>query len=247
MPASPSRVALVTGGGRGIGLAAVRRLLNDGWRVAALDVSEPVLASAREQLASAGDSVLYLAASVTDRAAIQSALETVSERWQRLDAVVNNAAVNRPGGLAQSQADWDAVLAVNLTGPFIVTALAAPTLAKNGWGAIVNIGSIGAAGLGASPAYAASKSGLIGLTRQSARELGPSNVTVNYIAPGVILTDWVERNLPASNIEASAANAPLRRVGTPEDIAGLIAFLCSDDARHITGQVISASGGAWMP
>jgi len=114
-------------------------------------------------------------------------------------------------------------------------------------GAIINIGSIGAAGLGASPAYAASKAGLIGLTRQMARELGPDGITVNVVAPGVIRTEWVLRHLGPERLAATEEASPLRRVGEPDDIAGVVSFLASKDARHVTGQVISASGGAWMP
>ncbi len=242
------RVALVTGAGRGIGLAVVQRLLADGYRCAVLEISDRAIAGAREALAARADSVEYIAGSVVDPQQAEACVAQLVARWGHLDVLVNNAAVNRPGGLfEQRQEDWDAVIAVNLTGPFVMSRAAAARMRDQGEGAIVHIGSIGAAGMGASPAYASSKAGLIGLTRQMARELGPSGIRVNYVAPGVTLTDWVERNLPAENIEASAANSPLRRVGTPEDIAGVVAFLCSADARHVTGQVISASGGAWMP
>ena len=242
------RVALVTGAGRGIGLAVVQRLLADGSRCGALEISERAIAGAREALAAHAGDVEYIAGSVVDPEQAESCVSHLIARWGRLDVLVNNAAVNRPGGLfEQRQEDWDAVIAVNLTGPFVMSRAAAARMRDQGEGAIVHIGSIGAAGMGASPAYASSKAGLIGLTRQMASELGPSGIRVNYVAPGVTLTDWVERNLLPENIEASAANSPLRRVGTPEDIAGVVAFLCSADARHVTGQVISASGGAWMP
>lgn len=241
------RVALVTGGGRGIGLAAAERLLNDGFLVAILDVNERVLDSARLALGHP-DEVVCLYASVSDPAAVSGVVAEIVGRWERIDVLVNNAAINRPGGLfEQSLSDWGAVLTVNLTGPFVVSAAVAPRMRQQRWGSIVNVGSIGAAGFGASPAYAASKAGLIGLTRQQARELGVYNITANYVAPGVTLTDWVERNLGQERIEASAAATPMGRVGTPGDIAGVIAFLASDDARHVTGQVISVSGGVWMP
>jgi len=179
---------------------------------------------------------------------VTAVIAKLVEHWGRLDVLVNNAAVNRPGGLfSQPDADWDEVLEVNLKGVFVCSSVAAAAMRRNSYGAIVNIGSIGAAGLGASPAYAASKAGLIGLTRQMAREIGPDGITVNVVAPGVTLTGWVERNLPQQNIAAAVESAPLRRVGTVEDIAGVVSFLCSADARHVTGQVISASGGAWMP
>lgn len=245
---SEGQVALVTGGGRGIGLACVMRLLVDGFRVGVVEINEKASASAQDALAGREDRVAFITASVTDRTAMEGAVRDLAQRWGRLDVLVNNAAVNRPGGLfSQTDADWQAVLAVNLTGAFVVSAAAAAAMRRGRSGAIVNIGSIGAAGFGASPAYAASKAGLIGLTRQMAHELGPENITVNLVAPGVTSTDWVERNLGPERIAAAAAAAPLRRVGTPEEIAGVVSFLASRDARHITGQVISASGGTWMP
>ena len=242
------KVALVTGGGRGIGLACVRRLIQDGFNVGVIEISQKAIDEAAAALESTAENLHFAAESVNDRAAVTAVIAKLVEHWGRLDVLVNNAAVNRPGGLfSQPDADWDEVLEVNLKGVFICSSVAAAAMRQNSYGAIVNIGSIGAAGLGASPAYAASKAGLIGLTRQMAREIGPDGITVNVVAPGVTLTGWVERNLPQQNIAAAAESAPLRRVGTVEDIAGVVSFLCSADARHVTGQVISASGGAWMP
>lgn len=246
MPSAAEQVALVTGGSRGIGLACVRRLLAEGFSVAVVDVNERALAAAREELRSERDRLHVVAASVSDRAAMAEAAAASVARWGRLDALVNNAGVNRPGGLlTQSDADWDAVLDVNLKGPFVCSAACVPYLRGRG-GAIVHVGSIGAAGMGASPAYAASKAGLIGLARQMARELGPDDITVNVVAPGVTRTGWVERNLGEERIRAAGESAPLRRITAPEEIAGAVAFLCGPDARQITGQVLSVSGGAWM-
>lgn len=240
--------ALVTGGGRGIGLACIVRLLADGFVVGAVDVNERAVEEASRALAVHGDRVTFLTASVTDRLAMERAVQALTERWGRLDVLVNNASVNRPGDLfTQSDADWRVVLEVNLTGAFIASAVAAAVMRVRRYGVIVNIGSIAAAGLGGSPAYAASKAGLIGLTRQLARELGPDNITVNLVAPGVTATEWVMHNLGPERIAAAKGAAPLRRIATPEDVAGAVAFLASKDARHITGQVISVSGGAWMP
>ena len=242
------RVALVTGGGRGIGLACVRRLLADGMRVAVVEVNARASEMAADELVESAAKTRFIAASVTDRVAMKQSVAAIVGGWGRIDVLVNNAAVNRPGGIfSQSDEDWAAVIAVNLTGVFIASSVVAPTMVTGGWGAIVNIGSIGAAGLGASPAYAASKAGLTGLTRQMARELGPNGVTVNVVAPGVTTTGWVTRNLSNASIEATEALTPLRRLGTPEDIAGVVSFLVSADARHVTGQIISASGGYWMP
>jgi 3-oxoacyl-[acyl-carrier protein] reductase len=242
------RTALVTGGGRGIGLAAAQRLVRDGFLVAVVEVSERALAGAVAAPEAQTGQLLPLVASVCDAEAMRNAVATVVERWGRLDVLVNNAAVNRPGGLfTQADSDWNAVLEVNLTGPFIASRAAAGPMKAQHHGAIVNIGSIGAAGFGASPAYAASKAGLVGLTKQMARELGPLGITVNLVAPGVTTTEWVARNLDPAGMQVTQEATPMRRLGTPEDIAGIIAFLAGPDSRHVTGQVISASGGYWMP
>jgi NAD(P)-dependent dehydrogenase (short-subunit alcohol dehydrogenase family) len=241
-------VALVTGGGRGIGLACVERLLADGLRVGVVEINEKAILTARERVVGQAERVHFVAGSVADRAAMEVAAQELVGRWGRLDVLVNNAAVNRAGGLlSQTDAEWHAIIEVNLTGAFVTSAVVAAVMQERGCGAIINIGSIGAAGFGASPAYAASKAGLIGLTRQMARELGPQGITVNVVAPGVTTTEWVERNLGPERIAQAAETAPLRRVATPEDIAGAVSFLASRDARHITGQVISVSGGQWMP
>lgn len=244
---SGPRVAIVTGAGRGIGLATARRLLAGGYAVAVVDVNERGLTTAESELGESAR-VLTIMASVTNREEMSGAVRRCLERWGRVDVLVNNAAINKPGGLLdQRDEDWAAVLEVNLTGAFLASAAVAGAMKAQGSGTIISIGSIGGAGFGGSPAYAASKAGLVGLTKNMARELGPFGITANLIAPGVIATEWVERNLGEESMRRTAESTPLRRVGSPEDIAGIVAFLASEDARHITGQVISASGGYWMP
>lgn len=241
------RVAVVTGGARGIGLAIVHRLLNDGYRVAALDINERAIDEARAETDPSGD-VRFFATSVIDRAALETVAAELVEGWGQIDVLVNNAGVNRPGTiLTQSDEQWDAVIETNLKGAFVASSVFAPHLVEHGGGAIVNIGSTAASGVDGSPAYATSKAGLIGLTRTMATELGPMQVRVNLVAPGITLTGWVTRNIDAGHIEEMKKSTPLERAAQPEDIAGVVAFLCSDDACHVTGQVISASGGSWMP
>ncbi len=241
------RVAVVTGGSRGIGLAIVTRLLHDGYRVAAFDINEPAILRAKDELGDRDD-VLFLPVSVVDRRALEVAAAQLMDRWGRVDALVNNAGVNRPGTtLTQSDEQWDAVIEINLKGAFVTSAVFAPHLAEEPGGAIVNIGSTAASGVEGSPAYAASKAGLIGLTRNMANELGDRRVRVNLVAPGITLTGWVKRNVDSEQLTHMAASTPLGSAAEPEDIAGVVSFLCSDDARHVTGQVISASGGSWMP
>jgi 3-oxoacyl-[acyl-carrier protein] reductase len=146
------------------------------------------------------------------------------------------------------EADWDAVVAVNLKGAWLCALAAVPLMEERGGGAIVSIGSVAGAGLGeGSPVYAATKAGLVGFTKTIAHELGPRGIRVNLVAPGTTLTEWVLRNLPEASLEATRQRTPLRRVGEPSDVAAAVAWLASDDARHVTGQVISVSGGTWMP
>ena len=241
------RVAVVTGGARGIGLAIVERLRRDGFRVAALDINERALDEAKS-VSSASDDVRFFHVRVTDRPAMEAVAIDLIDGWGRIDALVNNAGVNRPGTiLTQSDEQWDAVIETNLKGAFVASSIFAPHLTQRGGGAIVNIGSTAASGVDGSPAYSASKAGLIGLTRTMATELGTSLVRVNLVAPGITMTGWVTRNIDQERLETMKQAAPLGRAAQPEDIAGVVAFLCSDDARHVTGQVISASGGSWMP
>ena len=140
------------------------------------------------------------------------------------------------------------MLDVNLKGPFLCSAVAAACMRERHWGRIINIASIAVAGVSSGPlAYAAAKAGLIGLSKLNAHELGPHGITVNVIAPGVTRTEWVQKHMSPESLEAVAERNLLRRVGEPEDIAGVVAFLASDDAAYITGCVLSVSGGAWMP
>lgn len=241
------RVAVVTGGSRGIGLAIVQRLREDGFRIAALDINAKAIDQAREEIGESSD-VRFFQASVIDRPALESLAAEIVDRWGRIDALVNNAGVNRPGTiLTQSDEQWDAVIETNLKGTFVASSVFAPHLVEREGGAIVNIGSTAASGTDGSPAYSASKAGLIGLTRTMATELGGRQVRVNLVAPGITLTGWVTRNIDPARIESMKKLTPLERAAEPEDIAAVVSFLCSDDARHVTGQVISASGGSWMP
>jgi 3-oxoacyl-[acyl-carrier protein] reductase len=256
-PESADRpVAIITGAARGLGLATAERLLaaEPGYAACVLDVHERRIEelAAREQRDP--DRFMAALASVTDPEAIAAIVARVLARWGRIDLLVNNAGLNRRGGiLDHTLDDWNAVLAVNLTGAFVCSAAVAPVMrdaiaaGRQPAGVIVNIGSTAGAAQGVgSIAYATTKGGLHVFTKALAHELGPHGIRVNAIAPGTTLTEWVERNL-GEGLDASAAATPLRRNGTPEDIANAIAFLASDQARHITGQILSVSGGTWMP
>ena len=247
-------VAVITGAARGLGFATAERLLDAGYSVCVLDIHERLMGEHAEREAREPDRFMAALASVTDPDDIAGVVERVLERWGRIDVLVNNAGLNRRGGILEHTLDdWNAVLAVNLTGTFICSAAVAPVMrdgieaGRQPGGLIVNIGSTagGAQGAG-SVAYATTKGGLHVFTKVLAHELGPLGIRVNAIAPGTTLTEWVERNL-STTLEESAAATPLRRLGQPSDIANAIAFLASEEARQITGQVLSVSGGSWMP
>jgi len=243
-----SRTAFVTGAARGIGLATVQRLLADGYGVVLGDVSAKGLAALDDFAAETGDRLIRATVDVTDSAQVQAAIDQAVERWGRLDVLVNNAGRNRIGDSYDTTPEnWDWILDTNLKAVFFCSQAAVRQMRAQGGGAIVNIASTSASGMDGNPAYSASKAGVIGLTYTMAREVGPDGIRVNAVAPGATLSEWVQKNTPPERLQAMAEAAPLRRYAEPADIAAVIAFLASDDARHLTGQILSASGGAWMP
>ncbi len=257
-PASPRsrRTAIVTGAAHGLGREIALRLASEGARVHAWDVvSEEVEETARLGVEGPGPgTIVSRVVDVTDTDAVDAATGLVVEEGHGLQVLVNCAGgvLNQVGRPVEqvSRADFDAVVAVNLTGPFNTVRAAAPTMKSSGYGRVVNISS--GAGLGVSKtgiqAYAAAKAGQIGLTRQLGHELGPFGITVNCVAPGFVRSNpATERQWQSYGPEGQKAlveGIALRRLGTPGDIADAVLFLASDRASWITGQVLSVDGGS---
>jgi NAD(P)-dependent dehydrogenase (short-subunit alcohol dehydrogenase family) len=238
------KTALVTGAARGIGLSIAKKFLAEGWRVALLDIEGELLRDAVAALDDA-DNTLILHADVADASAVASAITETKRRFGRLDALVNNAGVAVFAPLLEtSDDDWNRVLAVNLTGPFLCTRAAAPLMRGHGGGAIVNITSI--SGLRASAlrtAYGTSKAGLAHLTKQFAVELAALGIRVNAVAPGPVETAMAKA-VHTPEIRADYHDAiPLNRYGLEEELAEAVFFLCSERASYITGQVLAVDGG----
>ncbi|WP_050385278.1 SDR family NAD(P)-dependent oxidoreductase [Bradyrhizobium pachyrhizi] len=244
MNSASLKVALVTGAARGIGLAAAKRFLADGWRVALLDIEGELLRAAVAALKQPDDT-LALTCDVSDTAGVAAAISAITDRFGRLDALVNNAgiAVFTPV-LETSDADWSRIMAVNLTGPFLCTKAAAPVMREHGGGAIVNITSISAVRASTlRSAYGTSKAGLAHLTKQLAVELASLGIRVNGVAPGPVDTAMAKA-VHTPEIRADYHDAiPLNRYGLEEELAEAIFFLCSDRASYITGQILAVDGG----
>ena len=238
------KTALVTGAARGIGLATTKRFLADGWRVALLDIDGENLARTFVALGKP-DATMAITCDVSDAAGVAGAVLSVAERFGRLDALVNNAgiAIFKPI-LEVTPEDWARVLAVNLTGPFLVTQAAAPLMRDSGGGSVVNITSI--SGLRASTlrtAYGTSKAGLAHLTKQQAAELAALGIRVNAVAPGPVDTAMAKAVHTPEIRQDYHDHMPLNRYGLEEELAEVIFFLCSDHASYVTGQVIAVDGG----
>lgn len=245
------RVALVTGGARGIGAATALRLATDGADVALLDLDEAAAtATAKEIAEQTGRRAVGLGADVTDTDQVTAAVDRTVEELGSLGILVNNAGVTRDNLLFKmSDSDWDTVLSVHLRGFFVTTRAAQKHMVSAKWGRILTLSSVSALGTRGQVNYSAAKAGLQGATRTLAIELGPFGITANAVAPGFIVTEMTAQLAErlGTTLEAfteeRAAITPVRRAGSPADIAGVIAFLASDDASFITGQTIYADGG----
>ena len=242
------QVALVTGAGRGIGRAIARELAHEGCDVALVDLGAFAGAEAEAaDLQGKGRRAIALRADVSDLAAAEMAVAATVQGFGRLDILVCNAGITRDAVVwKMPEAAWDEVLNVNLKGCFTFCRAVAPLFRAQRHGRIVTLASInGLRGKFGQSNYAASKAGVVALTKTLARELGPSGVTVNCVAPGMVATEMTAA-LPAEATEQAIKEAALGRIAQPEDVAHVVAFLCSDRARHVTGEVIKVDGGQYI-
>ncbi|BBD08944.1 3-oxoacyl-[acyl-carrier-protein] reductase [Desulfovibrio ferrophilus] len=243
-----SKTVLVTGGSRGIGKACALRMAKEGYQVYLTYVSRPEEAEkVVAEIEAAGGSAKAFKLDQSDRGAITDFFKEEIKGKVFLSALVNNAGMTKDGLMMRMKdEDWDKVIAVNLSGAFVCLREATKIMGKQRAGRIVNMASVvGQSGNAGQANYVASKAGLIGLTKTAALELAPRSITVNAVAPGFIETDMTAE-LPEKVTENMLSHIPLKRFGSTEDIAGAVAFLISDDAAYITGQVLSVTGGMYM-
>jgi len=241
------RLAVVTGAARGIGRAIVFELLKQGQIVAGLDINAEQLAELENAAREVGFTIVTKCVDITKTAQFSQTLDALAAEHGGIGILVNNAGITRDNLLIRmSEEEFDTVLAVNLRAAFVAMRVAARYMMRNKFGRIVNISSVsGVMGNAGQANYSASKAGLIGLTKTVARELAKKNVTANCIAPGFIDTE-MSRKLPEPVIEAATQLIPMRRMGSVDDVAKAVAFLASDEAGYITGQVLCVDGGMAM-
>jgi 3-oxoacyl-[acyl-carrier protein] reductase len=244
------QVVLITGAGRGIGKAIALAFAQAGARVAVNDINPDSCVKTADEITASGGQAVACHADVANKLAVQAMLIDLEDRWGRVDILINNAGVEPHKPIAQlDEWDWNRTIDVNLKGAFICSQSVGRMMQKQGGGVIVNIASIAgrAAGLRDRSAYVASKTGLIGFTKECAREFAAYNIRVNAVCPGVIITEMTTHlRQNEAQLKKWLEDIPLGRLGEPEDVSGLVLFLCSDAARYITGQAINVDGGKVM-
>ena len=241
------KVAIVTGSSRGIGEAIATRLSNCGAKLSLIARNADKLKIVQETIISQGGIAESMAGDVSSLDSFTEIISSINEKWDHIDILVNNAGISRDNIIMRmKEDDWDEVMSINLKGCFNGIKSVTRPMIKNKAGRIINITSvIGQIGNAGQSNYAASKAGIMGLTKSMAKELGSRNITVNAVAPGYITTDMTDE-LNDDLKEKMKSSIPLGRLGTPDDVANLVCFLASDDAGYITGQTFNVDGGMVM-
>lgn len=241
------KVAIITGAARGIGFSIARMFSEQGATSIIIDLDQEAVDAAVQKIDDMGNKSIGFKADVTNADEIASLFKEIHKNFGKIDILVNNAGITKDGLLMKmKEADWDAVINVNLKGTFICTQKICRYMMKNRSGSIINIASvIGLMGNAGQANYAASKGGIIALTKSSAKEFASRNIRVNAVAPGFIQTEMTEK-LPQEIIDNYSAAIPLSRMGETKDVANLCIFLASDEASYITGQTIQVDGGLIM-
>ncbi|HPB52116.1 MAG: 3-oxoacyl-[acyl-carrier-protein] reductase [Saprospiraceae bacterium] len=239
-----NKIAVITGGGSGIGRATALRFADEGAHVIIWDVADKKGEEAITALKDKGSNAAYYHVDTTDKEQIAKATEDVISRYGRIDILINNAGITKDSTLLKmTDEQWERVIDVNLNGVYHCTRAIAPIMAQNNYGRIINASSVvGLFGNFGQTNYAATKAGLIGMTQTLSKELGRNGITVNAVAPGFIATEMIQL-MPEDVLAGMEAKVPVKRLGQPEEVAALYAFLASDEAAYINGAVIRIDGG----
>jgi 3-oxoacyl-[acyl-carrier protein] reductase len=236
--------AIVTGAGQGIGRSIALKLAQEGANVVIAEVNADTGVQTAKEVEALGRRALFISVDVANQKQVQGMADQVLKAWKRIDILVNNAGFDRPGHLLKvKEEDWDAVLGVHLKGTLNCIQAVVPHMIENGYGKIVNLSSVwGKRGAVSEISYSSAKAGIIGLTKSVARELGRYQINVNAILPGLILTPSIAK-MAEKYQNMIIENTPLRRIGQPEEVANVVAFLVSDEASFVTGAMVEVSGG----
>jgi len=236
--------AIITGAGQGIGRGIALKMAHEGADVVVAEMNPDTGTQTAREISDLGGKALFVKVDVADRQNVQSLVEQVLNVWGRVDVLVNNAGFDRPATLLNVKGeDWDAVLGVHLKGTLNCIQAVAPHMIENRYGKIINLSSVwGKIGAVSEISYTAAKAGLIGLTKSVARELGRHQINVNVVLPGLILTPTIAK-MPEKYQNMIIEETPLRRIGQPEEVGSVVAFLASDEASFVTGAVVEVSGG----
>jgi 3-oxoacyl-[acyl-carrier protein] reductase len=236
--------AIITGAGQGIGRSIALKMVQEGGEVVIAEMNQDTGARTTREIEVLGGKAMFVSLDVADQRSVQNMVSQVLRVWKRIDILVNNAGFDRPANLLKTkEEDWEAVLGVHLKGTLNCIQAVAPHMIENGYGKIVNVSSVwGKSGAVSEVSYSTAKAGIIGLTKSVARELGRYQINVNVILPGLILTPTIAQ-MAEKYQNMIIENTPLKRMGQPEEVANVVAFLVSDEASFVTGAMVEVSGG----